>query len=64
LNAKINKKCLQIAKICKEIGVKESNAGVKILTGSSQIAVSVHAHCAVKIWLKNHSKRWQIVQSF
>jgi len=27
----------------KEIGVKESNGGVRILTGSSQIAVSAHA---------------------
>jgi len=27
----------------KEIGVKESNGDVRILTGSSQIAVSVHA---------------------
>jgi len=28
---------------CKEIGVKESNGGVIILTGSSQVAVSAHA---------------------
>jgi len=27
----------------KEIGVKESNDDVKILTGSSQVAVSAHA---------------------
>jgi len=29
---------------CKEIWVKEANDDVKILTVSSQIAVSVHAH--------------------
>jgi len=29
--------------LCKEIGVKESNGDVGILTGSSQIAVSAHA---------------------
>jgi len=28
---------------CKEIGVKESNGDVRILTGSSQVAVSANA---------------------